>query len=199
MRRVSTVLALAAGLVAVAVGAQDLSSRPPLSDPEWKQWLDDVRPLLLKADEKEVKLTAPSQRRGFREQFWLARDPDPTTIDNPNRTQYEQRVTTAEKRFRANGKSGWNDCGTTFLLLGPPDRMWSDRAAQHFAAPDPLRTYVEEDTSATEAWVYRHPPRLPASPEGYTFRFNPSCEAIANPSALRLLQKVAESYVTRRR
>jgi GWxTD domain-containing protein len=191
---------LAAGCLLGGPAAWQGPAQPtPLPDKEWKRWLDDVEPLLLPPDRDEIKVTAPSQRRGFRDDFWQSRDPDPATPDNENRTDYERRVATAEKRFRPNGRSGWNDCGRTFLLLGKPDRMVSDRTAQHFAAPDPLRIYAEEENSATEVWVYRNSPRLPPSPDGYEFRFNPSCDAIANPSSAKLLVRAAISYLTPRR
>ena len=52
----------------------------------------------------ELRVLAPSQRRQFREDFWLARDPDPGTPDNELRTEYERRVATAEKRFRTTAR-----------------------------------------------------------------------------------------------
>jgi GWxTD domain-containing protein len=198
VRRLLSAIAIGLCLAAGPARAQ-APGQPPLPDQEWKRWLDQVRPLLLKADEAEIKLTAPSQRRQFREDFWTARDPDRSTPDNENRTEYERRVATAEKRFRADGKLAWNDCGRTFLLLGKPDWMKNDHVTQHFGAADPLRSFTEQESVATEMWVYRSHPRLPASPEGYAFRFTPACDAVAGPSSDRLLQAVAESYVTRPR
>jgi len=170
-----------------------------MPDSEWKRWLDEVKPLLLKADDAEIRVLAPSQRRQFREEFWRARDPDPSTIDNGNRTEYERRVAAAEKRFRFEGSASWNDCGRTFVLLGKPDWSQNDHVVQHFASPDPLRSFTEQESVATERWLYRNHPRLPASPEGYAFRFNPACEAVSSPSSERLLRGVAESYVRKAR
>jgi GWxTD domain-containing protein len=186
-------------LFVASASAQTTPPESPLPDKEWKRWLDEVRPLLLKVDDDEIKVLAPSQRRMFREDFWRARDPDPSTLDNENRTEYERRVATAEKRFRSNGKTAWNDCGRTFVLLGKPDWDQNDHVVQHFAAPDPLRSFTEQESVATERWLYRNHPRLPASPEGYSFRFNPACEAVASPSSERLLQTVAASYVRKAR
>jgi GWxTD domain-containing protein len=199
MRRILSAAAITVCLLAAFASAQTTPPQPPLPDKEWKRWLDEVRPLLMKADIDETRVLAPSQRRQFREDFWLARDPDPGTPDNEVRTEYERRVLTAEKRFRSDGKAAWNDCGRTFVLLGKPDWTRNDHDIQHFATPDPLRSFTEQEGVATERWLYRNHPRLPASPEGYAFRFNPACEAVASPSSERLLQTVADSYVRKAR
>jgi GWxTD domain-containing protein len=195
MRPILSLVVLGLWLVAPCAHGQPAPREAPLPDKDWKRWLDQVRPLLLVPDLDEIKLSAPSQRRQFQEDFWLARDPDPATPDNEVRAEYERRVLTAEKRFRVDGKLAWNDCGRTFLLLGQPDWMRNDHGVQHFGSPDPLRSFSEQENVATERWLYRGHPRLPASPEGYAFRFNPGCEAVASPSSERLLQAVAESYV----
>ncbi len=98
--------AISVCLLAAFASAQTAPPRPPLPDKEWKRWLDEVRPLLVKADTDEIRVLAPSQRRQFREDFWLARDPDPGTPDNEVRTEYERRVVTAEKRFRSRRQDG---------------------------------------------------------------------------------------------
>ena len=195
MRPILVAVLIGAGLSAVAL------AQPPVQMPDndWKQWLDQVRPLMLPADHTEVKLTAPSQRARFREDFWRARNPDPSNPDNPIRTDYERRVQTADSRFRINGKSAWNDCGRTYMVLGKPDWMRNNQAARHFSSADPIAAFSAQDQEATEVWTYRNHPRLPASPNGFAFRFNPSCEAVSSPSADRLLQQAAASYVTRAR
>ncbi len=166
---------------------------------EWKRWLDQVTPLMLPAERAEARSTAPSERVQFREDFWRARNPDPSSVDNPVRAEFERRIQTAEKRLHINGKSGWNDCGRTYIVLGNPTWMRSNRGKQHFSAQDPTSAFSSEEQEATEIWIYRDHPRLPPSPEGYAFRFNPACEAVASPSADRLLQRAVASYVTRER
>ncbi len=85
------------------------------------------------------------------------------------------------------------------MVLGKPDWSRNDHLAQHFATPDPLRSFTEQESVATEHWLYRNHPSLPPSPEGYVFRFNPACEAVAGPSSDRLLQSAAESYLRKAR
>jgi GWxTD domain-containing protein len=193
-------LMLAAILIGVVLPVAALAQPPaPMPEDGWKRWLDQVRPLMLRADLAEVKLTAPSQRTDFREGFWRARNPDPSNPDNPIRADYERRVQTAESRFRVNGKSAWNDCGRTFVLLGKPDWMQNNHMTQHFSSAAPLAAFASEDQDATEQWTYRNHPLLPPSPDGFAFRFNPSCEAVGSPAADRLLQQAAAAYVTHAR
>jgi GWxTD domain-containing protein len=176
----------------------------PISNDDWKRWLDRVDPLMMQAERKEAKTTAPSERVKFQEDFWHARNSDPSNPENPVRAQFEIRMRTAEKRFLINGKK-WTDCGRTFLVLGKPDWEKNTRIAQHFGAeplrgaPDPLRAFQDQEQVATEEWTYRNHPKLPPAPEGYTFRFNPACESVASRTADALLDQVAASYVVKPR
>jgi GWxTD domain-containing protein len=166
----------------------------PVSNDDWKRWLDRVDPLMLQPERKEAKTTAPSERAKFQEDFWRARNPDPSNPENPVRAQFELRMRTAEKRFFVNGKK-WTDCGRTFLVLGKPDWQKDTHVAQHFGAPDALRAFQDQEQVATEEWLYRTHPKLAPSPEGYVFRFNPSCESVSGRAADALLDQVAASYV----
>jgi GWxTD domain-containing protein len=187
--------ALSAVFVVTVLWAGALAQAPaPMFNDAWKHWLDRVDPLMLQSERKAAKTTAPSERVKFQENFWLARNPDSSSPDNPVRTQFEFRIQTAEKRFFINGKK-WNDCGRTFLVLGKPDWQKDSHVAQHFGAPDPMRAFQDQEQTATEEWTYRSHPKLAPSPEGYVFRFNPACESIAGRSADRLLDEVAASYV----
>jgi GWxTD domain-containing protein len=191
---------LAGALLAIGLSVAALAQPPAaVPDGEWKRWLDQVRPLMLESDVKAARITAPSARSTFREDFWRARNPDPANPDNPARTEFERRVQAADARFRINGKSAWNDCGRVYIVLGKPDWMRNNQVAQHFSSSDPFAAFSEQDQVATEMWVYRNNPRLPSSPNGFVFRFNPSCEAVGAPSADRLLQQAAATYVSRAR
>lgn len=189
--------ALALPILVCASVVTALAQPAPMPDRDWKRWVDQVRPLMTANEAAEVKHLPVTDRGNFREVFWLMRDPDPATLENPNRVELEYRIEVAEKRFRPDGKS-WNDCGRTYLLLGKPNWMRNDHGSQHFSTSDPLTAFRDQEMAATEVWVYRNHPRLPASPDGYAFRFTPSCEAIASPSSDRLLQQVAASYQTHR-
>ena len=187
----------AACLLAPAVSAL-LQAAPP-SDGEWKRWLDEVRPLLQPSEETTAKKLPPQARNGFREGFWQLRAPDPASPDNPVRREFERRVSGAEKRFKVNGKGAWNDCGRTYLLLGQPTWVKEVATEAHFAGADALAAFRDQDERAAEVWSYRNHPRLPPAPEGYAFQFTPNCDLVGSPTAVRLLQGAAESYVMRDR
>jgi GWxTD domain-containing protein len=185
-------------LAVLSAGLLAQQGPAPMPNDEWKRWLDQVDPLMVQAERTEAKAAAPSQRAQFREDFWRARNPDPSSPDNAVRAEFERRIQTAEKRFLVNGKK-WNDCGRTYLVLGKPDWMKNNHVAQHFAGSDPMRSFQAQEDTATEEWTYRNPPMLAPSPEGYVFRFNPACESIAGRAADRLLGQVAASYVVHQR
>jgi GWxTD domain-containing protein len=190
---------LVAAFIATVLMAGARAQAPaPMPNDEWKRWLDRVDPLMMQAERKEAKTTAPSERVKFQEDFWRARNPDPSSPENPVRAQFEIRMRTAEKRFFINGKK-WTDCGRTFLVLGKPDWEKNTHVAQHFGAPDPMRAFQDQEQSATQEWLYRTHPKLAPSPEGYVFRFNPACESVSGRSADALLDQVAASYVVKPR
>ncbi len=185
---------LAAFLLAAMWAGPSAQAPAAISNNDWKRWLDRVDPLMLQAERKEARTTAPSERAKFQEDFWRARNPDPSNPGNPVRAEFERRIAAAEKRFLVSGKK-WNDCGRTFLVLGKPDEQKHIRMGQHYGAPDSMRTFQDQEQTATEEWTYRTPARLAPAAEGYVFRFNPACEWVAGRSADRLLDEVAVSYV----
>jgi GWxTD domain-containing protein len=116
--RPNAFVALFALLLAGAAGtlAADL-------DKDEKEWLDDVRPIILK-DEKKIfeDLEDRADRDEFRLIFWARRDADLEAPGNEFQDAFEVSREEADKRFRVTGRRGsWTDCGRTFILLGEPD------------------------------------------------------------------------------
>jgi GWxTD domain-containing protein len=169
----------------------------PLSDKDWKAWLDDVRALMMPSEQKAAKKVQPGEREAFREEFWRLRDPDPSTVENEFRTGMEARMRAADPRFRTKKNGPWNDCGRTWLLLGKPDAARGTEEAQQIKGSDRMAAMREQSEIAVEAWVYRNPPRLPVVPTGYTFPFNSDCEAVGALGVQRILDSVAKSYLPR--
>jgi GWxTD domain-containing protein len=188
----------AAFILTVLTAGARAQAPAPVSNDDWKRWLDRVDPLMMQAERKEAKTTAPAERVKFQEDFWRARNPDAPNPENPVRAQFEIRMRTTEKRFLINGKK-WTDCGRTFLVLGKPDFEKNTHVAQRFGAPSSMRAFQDQEQAATEEWVYRTHPKLAPSPEGYVFRFNPTCESVSGRSADALLDQVAASYVVKPR
>jgi GWxTD domain-containing protein len=92
-------------------------------DKEDKEWLDDVRPIMLPDEEKAYKdLTDKADREEFRKIFWARRDPDLSTPENEYQPDYEAAREKADRQYRVTGRPGsQTDCGRFFILLGEPD------------------------------------------------------------------------------
>jgi GWxTD domain-containing protein len=184
---------LVMALIAVSISVVASTQAPaPMPDKEWKEWLDQVRPLMQPAETEQVKIMAPSQRSPFVEAFWQARNPNPSSAENSLRKEYEERARTAESRFRYSRKGRWNDCGRTWVLLGKPDATQLSPDGIMPSTPQPRQEGI-----AAEAWTYRRHPRLPNPPETLTFTFDVNCEAVdRNRGADRVLNRAAASYLT---
>jgi GWxTD domain-containing protein len=174
-----------------------IAARPqgaPLSDGDWKVWVDEVRPLLTPDEEKAAKKLPAAEREAFRETFWHRRDLDPSTVENEFRVAIEGRVQTAEARFRSKKNGPWNDCGRTWVILGKPD--WVRDVTEHKGSAG-MAAFRDQDTGPSEAWKYQSHPRLPVTPNGITFQFTTDCEAFGGLAAQKVLDGVAKSYVLR--
>ncbi len=88
--------------------------------PEDREFLSKVRYIITK-EERKIFLELPEQEReGFKEEFWLRRDPNPDTDVNEFKETYFQRIEEANQLFRG-GIPGWlQDRGRIYILFGPP-------------------------------------------------------------------------------
>lgn len=94
-------------------------------DPDNKDWLNRVRYIITR-DEQRTFLDLPeSEREQFKEEFWNRRDPDPDTEENEFKLEYYNRMEQADQLFVSEGKDGWlTDRGRIYILFGPPmDRI----------------------------------------------------------------------------
>ncbi len=174
------------------------AGQSPVTDRDWKGWVEDVRPLFVDNEAKDAPKVPAADREQYREAFWSRRNPDPQSAENAQRAEYEQRVRAADKGYRDGGRGRWNDCGRTFVLLGQPDRVSNAAASDHFRSSDRLAAMRNEEDSEGPTWYYRDPPRLPQAPNGYAFRFTQMCESLGGPAFHRMLDSVARTYVAKR-
>jgi GWxTD domain-containing protein len=66
---------------------------------------------------------SPSERARHWEKFWLATDPDTTTLPNEFLRRYFDRMSVANNRYTEPGVPGWTtDRGRAHVQLGPPDQ-----------------------------------------------------------------------------
>ncbi len=103
------------------LGAGALRGQSP--SPPYREWLEDVSPIITKA-EKDIfsKLKTDADREKFVKFFWRQRDTLPDTEENEFAKEYMQRVRFADQNFgRGTSKRGsQTERGYYYLLLGPP-------------------------------------------------------------------------------
>ena len=91
--------------------------------PEHKSWLENVTPIITKA-EKEVflQLKTDRERDKFIQLFWKKRDPLPDTSKNEFYQEYMERLHFADLYFGYGSpkKGSQTERGYFYLLLGPP-------------------------------------------------------------------------------
>lgn len=115
------------------------------------EFYESVRLMMLKSERQIYKhLPDEQSRQSFIEDFWKKRDPNPETMDNENRMEFEQRKAYVDRFFRERVGSGrgWeSDRGKIFLLLGAPDTRTTERRAM----TGPLGRRID---ALTELWIY---------------------------------------------
>ncbi len=114
-------------------------------DPMNRDWLQRVS-YVISSKERKVFLSLPdAERAAFREEFWLSRDPDPTTEDNEFKTEYFFRLERADELFFGEGREGYlTDRGRIYVLYGPP----TDRS----------NTPPDDTGRSSEIWYYGNVP-----------------------------------------
>ena len=92
-------------------------------DKDEKEWLDEVRPIILKVEQETFKdLEERADRDEFRKIFWKRRDPNLETPENEFQAAFEVAKAKADGEYRVTGRRGaWTDCGRVYILLGDPD------------------------------------------------------------------------------
>jgi len=113
------VVFLAAGSVP-AVGPQAAAEK---MTPELAAWLEDVSPIITKAERTVfTRLQTNADRAKFVRFFWKSRDPRPDTEENEFRKDYEERIRYADGNFgRTSPKRGsQTERGFFYVLLGKP-------------------------------------------------------------------------------
>jgi GWxTD domain-containing protein len=112
-----------------------------------QKWLsEDVTYIITDAERNAFRqLTTDDERAQFVEQFWLRRDPTPSTPENELKDEHYRRIGFANGRFTSqSGVPGWRtDRGRIYIEFGPPDEIDSHPATN------------DGQTPAHETWRYR--------------------------------------------
>jgi len=99
---------------------------PPIElqlDPESKVFFETAR-LVMTGEEEDIFRHLPDaeSRKEFMADFWAKRDPDPTSVTNEFKEEFEKRIEYANKHFNE-GRRGMNtDRGRIYIYLGPPEK-----------------------------------------------------------------------------
>jgi len=105
----------------------------PSLDPQSRLFLSQVKYIITSREKKEfLSLKTPQERKKFIEEFWKARDPDPSTPENEFKEAYMRRLAAADRLFREGSLPGWEtDRGMVYILLGPPSERYVQPMANH--------------------------------------------------------------------
>lgn len=126
-------------------------------DDVFKRWLKEDVIYIISPEEKAAfeKLATDEEREQFIEQFWVRRDPDPDTPENPTREEHYRRIAYANEHF-ASGRAGWRtDRGRMYVAWGKPDSIESNPTGHVYDRPQ-WQGGGSTTTYAYETWWYRH-------------------------------------------
>jgi GWxTD domain-containing protein len=120
-RYVVLTLFLFAGSGLAAAGG---AAKPKL-DPESKKFFETARLIMSREEIKIFNLLKDvDSRKEFIADFWAKRDPNPDTEVNEFKAEFDSRVAYAAKRYKGEGRPGWNtDRGRVHIFMGPPDKF----------------------------------------------------------------------------
>jgi len=159
---------LSLGLLVFCAGLP-VAARAQKMEKDEKKWLDDVRAIILPDEEKTYRdLKSKADRQEFQRVFWARRDPDLETPENEYQEEYQTAVRGADARYRSLGQIGsTTDCGRVFILLGEPDDVKKDHAAEAVGGRFP------------EVWTYRDRPGRTFQGGQAEISFDAECRALA--------------------
>jgi GWxTD domain-containing protein len=148
-------------LISFLFGCASLFRRP--KDPYHESFYEKTR-LIMMDEEKKIYRSLPDavSREEFIQEFWRMRDPDPTTEENENKIEFENRISFANEWFgnwktfagRSMGEGkekdrGWKtDRGRVYIILGPPSMV------NYGMGWGPMRLY-NDNSFPYELWFYR--------------------------------------------
>ncbi|HSR51778.1 MAG TPA: GWxTD domain-containing protein, partial [Acidobacteriota bacterium] len=151
--RKAGLLALAALFTVVSLWAQQSEE----AENYYKKWLEEDVKYIITSEEYDAfkKLRTDEERDQFIEQFWLRRDPDPTTSQNEVKEEHYRRIAYANEHFHS-GVEGWRtDRGIIYIKFGPPtgiEKMPEGGSYYRKAREGGGLTY----THPFEVWFYNH-------------------------------------------
>jgi GWxTD domain-containing protein len=116
----------------------------------YQKWLGEDVVYIISDDERRafIRLQTDEEREAFIEQFWLRRDPTPTTLENEMKQEHYRRIAFANDHFSGSIPGWQTDRGAIYINYGPPEAIDS-----HGATPSiyPYETWHYPDIHGTAA------------------------------------------------
>ncbi|HEY3128730.1 MAG TPA: GWxTD domain-containing protein [Acidobacteriota bacterium] len=122
----------------------------------FKKWLNEDVVYIITPEEREtfLKLVTPEERENFIEQFWLRRDPDPSTAVNEFKEEHYRRLAYVNDHFHS-GVPGWKtDRGRIYIRFGQPDSVQRSSSGETYVRPMSEGGGITK-TFPFEIWRYR--------------------------------------------
>ena len=123
-------------------------------------WLASVDHLITKAERQQYESFDADGRRRFEENFWVSRDPDPSTPQNEAHEEHLKRLHFVEQHLQENEVPGvLTERGRVYLKFGAPQyrKMGNLPATANGSISASRRDWAGGDVPV-EIWVYDHPP-----------------------------------------
>ena len=121
-----------------------VSSLAWAADDYFDRWIEGPVKLIMTEDEAKdfKKLQTPEGKLTFMRIFWARRDPNPDSVINEFRIEFERRVAYANQSFAAGTLPGWQTpIGQVYIIFGPPDEIESHPAGGQGAYPYEIWRY----------------------------------------------------------
>jgi GWxTD domain-containing protein len=187
-------LVLAATTAATGVEKAERGGEKAESEKAEREWLRQVRLLLLPAEEELFRqLSDPGDRREFQRIFWARRDPTPGTPANEWQDAVKKAWARGDSLFEQPGTPGSKTgCGQVLALLGEPTEVEGRELRTRFDLRD-----TREGARRPERWIYKSRPGGPVSFTGGELRldFDEACRFPEGGQVLEDLRRVAASCV----
>jgi GWxTD domain-containing protein len=113
------------------------------SNTAYQRWLaEDARWIITPEEEVEFsRLSSNADRDVFIVQFWLRRDPSPSTDENEFKEEHYRRIAYSNEHFGSATKGSLTDRGRIYIMYG---------------VPDAIRVQPQTvDSARTQVWHYR--------------------------------------------
>jgi GWxTD domain-containing protein len=169
-------------------------AKTPELDKKSKEWLEQVRLLLLPEEEELFARLDAADREEFRRLFWARRSADPRSAAAEGPDAYRKLRAQSDARYTyARQQGSRTGCGQVLALLGEPDERIGRELKIRFDSREPM----EKGALQPETWVYK-------SRDGRVFKlpgaelrleFDDTCRFVETAPVAEELHRAAQALV----